>query len=90
MKKILRTIVLLLLLVLPISTIYAQETVAPVIEQQVTDELKTEEDSTTQETATEEVQNTKPEYSFLTILGALLIPCIFIIIAYLILKLFKF
>jgi cytoskeletal protein RodZ len=96
MKKLLTTILLLSFLLIPSVHIYAQEeeTLDSTIEQNIEEENDTEEQEketlsdTLEEKEVEEIQPPSP--SFFTILASILIPSIFIIICYLILKFFKF
>jgi hypothetical protein len=95
MKKLLTILFTISFLLLPTISIYAQEEKTGTQEtQQVEDTTpddNTEEESETLsdvlDTQTEQIQ--QEPVSFFTILGAILIPSIFIIIAYLILKFFK-
>lgn len=97
-----KTVLLLLLLSQPLS-LYAQEMrdieVEPVTEQgiiegQVQKEEEEEESFVSLSEKLEEKEEieepSNPPMSFLTILGAILIPSIFIILSYLILKFLKF
>ena len=96
MKKLLTILLSTSFLLLPIFNISAQEeNVNEEVIQQTNDSenTKDEEETDTLADQLEEktVEDIQPEpVSFLTILGAILIPSIFIIIAYLILKFFKF
>ena len=94
-----KAVILLLLLSQPLS-LYAQEMgdieVEPVTEQVIIDgQAQDEEDgfvslSEKLEEKEEIEEPSNPPMSFLTILGAILIPSIFIILSYFILKFFKF
>lgn len=96
MKKLLTILLITSFILLPISHTSAQEeNVNEEVIQQTNDSenTKDEEETDTLADQLEEktVEDIQPEpVSFLTILGAILIPSIFIIIAYLILKFFKF
>lgn len=93
MKKLLTIIVLLTFLQIPTFNTYAQEetnenTVEEDIQKENTEEQKVETLSENfEEKEVEDIQ--PPSTSFLTILGAILIPSIFIILCYLVLKFFK-
>jgi len=94
-----KTVLLLLLLSQPLS-LYAQEMgdieVEPVTEQGIIEGQAQEEEegfvslSEKLEEKEEIEEPSNPPMSFLTILGAILIPSIFIILSYFILKFFKF
>ena len=94
-----KTVLLLLLLSQPLS-LYAQEMVdievEPVTEQGIIEGQAQEEEegfvslSEKLEEKEEIEEPSNPSMSFLTILGAILIPSIFIILSYFILKFFKF
>lgn len=93
-----KTVILLLLLLQPLS-LYAQETVdievEPVTEQEIIEPRAQEKESFVPlseklEEKEEKDEPSNPPMSFLTILGAILIPSIFIILSYFILKFFKF
>jgi hypothetical protein len=90
MKKLLTILLTISFLLLPISYTSAQE---ENINEEVIEQSNEEEETETlaDQLEKETIEDIQPEpVSFLTILGAILIPCIFIIIAYLILKFFKF
>jgi len=98
-KSILTTSLLLLLLQLaPFSITKAQEPEdQPILylEQNLEEEEKksepnVEQKDTTANTSSQENVNISPSYSFGTILFAILIPCLFLVLAYLIFKLVKF
>ncbi|MFA7654616.1 MAG: hypothetical protein WCX98_00780 [Candidatus Dojkabacteria bacterium] len=94
-----KAVILLLLLSQPLS-LYAQEMgdieVEPVTEQGIIEGQAQEEEegfvslSEKLEEKEEIEEPSNPPMSFLTILGAILIPSIFIILSYFILKFFKF
>ena len=94
-----KAVILLLLLSQPLS-LYAQEMgdieVEPVTEQGIIEGQAQEEEegfvslSEKLEEKEEIEKPSNPPMSFLTILGAILIPSIFIILSYFILKFFKF
>lgn len=94
-----KAVILLLLLSQPLS-LYAQEMgdieVEPVTEQGIIEGQAQEEEegfvslSEKLEEKEEIEEPSNPPMSFLTILGAILIPSIFIILSYLILKFLKF
>lgn len=96
MKKLLTILLITSFLLLPILHTSAQEeNVNEEVIQQTNDSENTKDDEETDTLADQleekTVEDIQPEpVSFLTILGAILIPSIFIIIAYLILKFFKF
>ena len=95
-----KTVLLLLLLSQPLS-LYAQEMgdieVEPVTEQGIIEGQAQEEEEESFVSLSEKLEEkeeieepSNPPMSFLTILGAILIPSIFIILSYLILKFLKF
>ena len=93
--KILTTIVVLFSIsITPVHRSFAQEEDSPAIEleteevneEEVTEEKESLKDVLEQE---EEIQS-QPKYSLGTLLLAILIPCIFVILIYLIFKFFKF
>ena len=93
MKKLLTIIVFLTFLQIPTFNTYAQEetnenTVEEDIQEENTEEQKVE--TLSEKLGEKEVEDIQPpSTSFLTILAAILIPSIFIILCYLILKFFK-
>jgi len=98
-KSIFTTFLLILLLQLfPLSNTKAQETEEqPTLyleqnEETLEKESETvvEEKPTTANTSSQKNLITSPTYSFGTILLAILIPCLFLVLAYLIFKLVKF
>ena len=93
MKKILTMILLIPFFFLPMLPSYAQTETEETKEEIVQEENQQDED--TEESLSDKLDTTEEELipkkiSFLTILGAILIPSIFIIICYMILKFFKF
>ena len=95
-----KAVILLLLLSQPLS-LYAQEMgdieVEPVTEQGIIEGQAQEEEEESFVSLSEKLEEkeeieepSNPPMSFLTILGAILIPSIFIILSYLILKFLKF
>ena len=90
MRILMFTILTTLMLVFPGTYLHAQTESPVVIETESSLDMENSDDTeNSSETATDE---TTPEvrYSFGTILLAILIPSLFVIIAYLILKFFKF
>lgn len=92
MKKFLGIFLCFLLYVaIPTTEIFAQsdeDMQIPTQEEQQQENTE-EETNTETEQKQETVQPQKTEYSFLTILGAILIPSLFIIIGYIVLKFFQ-
>lgn len=75
---------------LPASTVLAQTEDDLQIPTETSEQENTEETTEETEDVVEETeQPQKIEYSFLTILGAILIPSLFIIIGYIVLKFFQ-
>ena len=92
MKKLLTILFTISFLLLPALPSYAQEEETDTqeiqqIEENTQEDKETETLSDVLDTQTEQIQ--QEPVSFFTILGAILIPSIFIIIAYLILKFFR-
>jgi hypothetical protein len=95
MKKLLTILFTISLLLLPTLPLYAQEEETSNQETQQTEDTTLEENAGQEAETLSDVLEIQQEQiqqepvSFFTILGAILIPSIFIIIAYLILKFFK-
>ncbi len=91
MKKFLVIFLCLILFSLPISTALAQSEDDLQAPTEISQEENTEENKEETEEVVEEetIQPQRSEYSFLTILAAILIPSLFVIIGYIVLKFFK-
>jgi putative cell wall-binding protein len=90
MKKFLGIFLCFLLYLAVPTQIFAQTDEDLQIPTQEEQQQNTEEQTNTEtEQKQETVQPQKTEYSFLTILGAILIPSLFIIIGYIVLKFFQ-
>lgn len=90
MKKFLGIFLCLIFFSLPISTVLAQTEEDLQAPTEISQEESTEGIEETEDVTEEEViQPQRSEYSFLTILAAILIPSLFVIIGYIVLKFFK-